>query len=57
MTRLRIDVPLLSDEEMEDWVKDIIENKHYRDIKSLRLKLDEAIESHDRGLTQQQMNF
>jgi hypothetical protein len=57
MTRLRIDVPLLSDEEMEDWVKDIIENKHYRDIKSLRLKLDEAIESHDRGLIQQQMNF
>ncbi len=57
MTRLRTDLPLIEDKEMEDWAKDIIENTHYRDVKTLRLKLDEAIESHERDLTEQQMNF
>ena len=53
MTHLRTDLPLLPDKEMDGWVEDIVENTHYRDIKTLRLKLDEAIESHDRGLNSQ----
>ena len=35
---------------MEGWVQDIVENTHYRDLKTLRMKLDEAIETHDRSL-------
>jgi hypothetical protein len=50
MTRIRTDLPLLSDKEMEEWTQDIVENTHYRDLKTLRMKLDEAIESHDRNL-------
>ena len=50
MTRIRTDLPLISDKEMEGWVQDIVENTHYRDLKTLRMKLDEAIESHDRNL-------
>ena len=50
MTRIRTDLPLITDKEMEEWVKDIVENTHYRDLKILRMKLDEAIESHDRNL-------
>ena len=50
MTRIRTDLPLITDKEMEEWVKDIVENTHYRDLKILRMKLDEAIESHDRSL-------
>ena len=50
MIRLRTDLPLISDKEMEGWVQDIVENTHYRDLKTLRMKLDEAIESHDRNL-------
>jgi low affinity Fe/Cu permease len=37
---------------MDDWVEDIVENTHYRDIQSLRQKLDEAIQSHYDGMTQ-----
>ncbi len=33
---------------MEGWVEDIIENTHYKDIKTLHFKLDEAIESHEK---------
>jgi len=51
MTHLRTDLPLLPNQEMDDWVEDIVENTHYRDIRSLHLKLKEAIESHDGGLT------
>jgi len=51
MTHLITNLPLLPDQDMDDWVDDILENTHYRDIKALRLKLDEAIESHDRGTT------
>jgi hypothetical protein len=50
MTHLRTDLPLISDQEMDDWVHDIVENTHYRDVRTLRLKLDEAIDSHDRDL-------
>ena len=48
MTHLRTDLPLLSDHDMDDWVDDIVENTYYRDISTLRLKLEEAIESNDR---------
>ena len=47
MTRVRTDLPLISDKEMEEWAQDIVENTHYRDLKTLRMKLDQAIESHD----------
>jgi hypothetical protein len=50
MTQLRTDLPLIPDKEMEEWAQDIVENTHYRDLKTLRMKLDEAIESHDRDL-------
>jgi hypothetical protein len=32
---------------MEEWARDIVENTHYRDLKTLRMKLDQAIESND----------
>ena len=47
MTRIRTDLPLISEKEMEEWAQDIVENTHYRDLKTLRMKLDKAIESHD----------
>ena len=47
MTRIRTDLPLISDKEMEEWAQDIVENTHYLDLKTLRMKLDRAIESHD----------
>lgn len=50
MTHIRTDLPLINDQEMEEWVKDIVENTHYRDLKTLRLKLDEAIESYNSNL-------
>ena len=50
MTRIRTDLPLISDKEMEEWAQDIVENTDYRDLKTLRMKLDEAIESHDSSL-------
>jgi hypothetical protein len=50
MTRIRTDLPLISDKEMDEWTQDIVENTHYRDLKTLRMKLDEAIESHDSSL-------
>ena len=50
MTRVRTDLPLISDKEMEEWAQDIVENTHYRDLKTLRMKLDQAIESHDNDL-------
>jgi hypothetical protein len=53
MTRLRTDLPLIPDQEMKDWVQDIVENTHYRDIETLRLKLDQAIESHNKELDRQ----
>jgi hypothetical protein len=51
MTHLRTDLPLLPDQEMDDWVQNIVKNTHYRDIRTLHLKLEEAIESHDGNLT------
>jgi hypothetical protein len=53
LTHLRTDLPLIRDQEMDDWVQDIVENTHYRDLKTLRLKLDEAIEYHERELIPQ----
>lgn len=50
MTRIRTDLPLISDKEMEEWAQDIVENTHYRDLKTLRMKLDQAIEYHDNDL-------
>ena len=50
MSRIRTDLPLISDKEMEGWVQDIVENTHYKDIKILRFRLDEEIESHDMDL-------
>jgi len=57
MTHLRTDLPILSDKEMEEWVEDIVENTHYKDLKTLNFKLDEAIESHERGLHQPELNI
>jgi len=51
MIHLRTDLPLLPNQEMDDWVEDIVENTHYCDIRSLHLKLKEAIESHDGDMT------
>jgi hypothetical protein len=51
MTHIRTDLQLLPDQEMDDWVEDIVENTHYRDVRTLILKLKEAIESHDADLT------
>jgi hypothetical protein len=51
MTHIRTDLQLLPDQEMDDWVEDIVENTHYRDVRILILKLKEAIESHDADLT------
>ena len=51
MTHLRTDLPLITDQEMEGWLEDILENTHYRDIKALRHKLDEAIQSYETGMT------
>ena len=47
MARIRTDLPLISDKETEEWAQDIVENTHYRDLKTLRMKSDQAIESHD----------
>lgn len=57
MTRLRTDLPLITDHEMDEWAKDILENTHYRDIMTLRLKLDEAIESHEKSLHEPELNI
>ena len=51
MIHLRTDLPLLPQQDMDGWVEDILENTHYRDIQSLRQKLDEAIESHYNGMS------
>jgi hypothetical protein len=51
MTHIRTDLPLLSDQAMDDWVEDIVQNTHYRDIRTLILKLKEAVESHNGDLT------
>ena len=53
MTRIRTDLPLISNKEMEEWAQDIVENTHYRDLKTLRMKLDQAIRSHDNDLDPQ----
>ena len=53
MTDLRIDLSMLSEKEMEELVEDIVENTHYKDVKMLHFKLDEAIESHERVFTSQ----
>jgi hypothetical protein len=57
MTHLRTDLPLLSDQEMEEWVQDIVENTHYKDVKTLNLKLFEAMESHERSLQQPELDI
>ena len=57
MTRLRTDVPLLSDQEMEEGAQDIGENTHYKDGKTLNLKLYKAMESHERSLHQPELNI
>ena len=50
MTRIRTDLPLLSKKEMEEWAQDIIENTHYRDLRTLRMIIDQAVEFHDNGI-------
>ena len=50
MTRIRTDLPLLSNKEMEEWAQDIIENTHYRDLRTLRMIIDQAVEFHDKGI-------
>lgn len=57
MTDLRIDLSMRSEKEMEELVEDIVENTHYKDVKMLHFKLDEAIESHERGLHQPELNI
>jgi len=56
MTYLRTDLPILSEREMDEWVEDIIENTHYKDVKTLNFKLDEAIESHEKGIHEPELN-
>jgi len=56
MTHLRTDFPLMSDQEMDDWVDDIVENTHYQDVKTLNFRLEEASESHERGLPHPELN-
>lgn len=56
MTYLRTDLPILSEREMDEWVEDIIENTHYKDVKTLNFKLDEAIESHEEGIHEPELN-
>ena len=51
MTHLRTDLSLIPDPQMNDWIEDILENTHYRDIRTLHQKLGEAIMSHDSGTT------
>ena len=51
MIHLRTDLTLIPDPEMNDWVEDILENTHYRDIRDLHQKLGEAIKSHDSETT------
>ena len=53
MTHLRTDLPTISDKEMFEWTQDILENTHYRDIKILNHRLDEAIESHEKDCMSQ----
>lgn len=55
MTHLRTDLSLIPDQEMNDWIEDILENTHYRDIKVLNQKLGEAIKSHDTETTHETM--
>jgi hypothetical protein len=55
MTRLRTDLPLLPDHEMNDWLEDVLENTHYRDVRALHHKLGEAITSHDSETTHETM--
>ena len=57
MTQLRTDLPTISDKEMFEWTQDILENTHYRDIKILNHRLDEAIESHEKGLHEPELNI
>lgn len=42
---------------MEKSLENIIENTHYKDVKTLQFKLDEAIESHERGLNHPELNI
>lgn len=56
MIYLRTDLPILSEREMDEWVEDIIENTHYKDVKTLNFKLDEAIESHEKGIHEPELN-
>jgi hypothetical protein len=51
LTHLRTDLPLIPDQEMGDWVQDIVENTHYRDIQTLCERLDDAIQSEDNSTT------
>lgn len=57
MNRLRTDLPLLSDQEMEEWVEDIVQNTHFKDVKTLHFMLNKALESHERGLHEPQLNI
>jgi hypothetical protein len=47
MTQLRADLPLMSDEEMDMWVNEIVKYTHHDDIKNLHKKLDRAIRFHN----------
>ena len=53
MTHLRTDLSKIPDREMDEWVQDIVENTHYSDIKILRFKIDQAIQSHENDLPEQ----
>ena len=55
MTHLRTDLSLILDQEMNDWIEDILENTHYRDIRTLHQKLGDAINSHDCETTHETM--
>lgn len=57
MTHLRTDLPTIPETEIDEWVEDIVENTNYKDVKTLRLKLDRAIESHESGLHEPELNI
>ena len=55
MTHLRTDLSIIPDQEMNDWIEDILENTHYRDIRTIHQKLGDAINTHDSETTHETM--
>lgn len=45
------DLPLIPDKEMDEWVKDIVENTHYKPIRlnDLRNEINAQLRAHQSG--------